>query len=220
MKEQILYMGLFLISFFGIIGLCELIFYKFRFNAEWTRKLAHISGTLPCLSFPYLFQSHWYVLFIAFIFFIVLFFSYKTGKYKSIHSVNRKTTGSFVLPISVYLLFLNYHWTMNLKLFILPLLIIAISDPLAGLAGNFVKYKNSEIVIHGFNFRKTYIGSTLFFISTLILTIVVLICFGHSGSNILIFGIIYSFLITIVELISRRGFDNISVPLVSVLMLL
>ena len=69
-------------------------------------KFAHFTATLSTITFPYLFNDHWYVLVLASIFFIVLFISRHGTQLKSIHDIDRKSAGSYLLPLSIYLTFL------------------------------------------------------------------------------------------------------------------
>lgn len=220
MIQQILYTIFYLLAFYGIIRLSEFIYKRYKLHAELTRKLAHFLGSLLSLSFPYLFDSHWYVLFIAVAFFLFFYITNNKGIYPSIHLVKRKSAGSFILPISIYFLFAFYIWTENPIFYILPLVILAVSDPLAGLAGNLIKTKNKEIVIFKYELRKTYVGSLFFFISTFLITIILLLYFDYQTTNRMIFALYYALVITFVEMLSKRGYDNITVPIASVLFLL
>lgn len=216
---QLLYTVLFLAGFWGIINLSELLYSKFNVDAEITRKTAHVLAALSSLSFLLLFQSHWYVLIIAVVFFLVLFIAKQKDNYKSINSVNRATSGAYILPVSIYLLYLAFELTNDMVYFILPVLIVGISDPLAGLAGWNSNKKVKQIKLWGYNLQKTYLGSMLFFLATLILTILVFYNFNFELQNILVFGFYFAFVTTIVEMFSKRGLDNITVPLSTVILL-
>lgn len=212
MTDQFIYTILYLAGFLGIIQLSELLYHKFKVDVEITRKIAHVLGCLSSLSFLLLFHSHWYVLVVTGTFFLLLLFSKRNGIYNSIDLVERKSIGSFILPLSVYLLFLISESTGDKLYFILPVLILGISDPLAGLAGT--SYKEAkQINILVFKFQKTYIGSFAFFVTTLVLTSSTFYVFNLSGQNILISGLYFAVVVTFVEIISNRGLDNLTVPL-------
>lgn len=215
---QLLYIIIFLTGFMGIIQLSELLYLKFKVNSEITRKIAHILGSLSSLSFLLLFKSHWYVLIIACAFFLLLLISKRKGIYKSIDLVERETIGSFMLPVSIYLLYLIFELTNNKLYFVLPVLILGISDPLAGLVG--ISNKGAkQIHILAYNFQKTYLGSLSFLFVTLMLTILTFYFFNFSSQNILLLGLFFAFVTTIVEMLSKRGLDNLTVPLVTALLI-
>lgn len=220
MIQQIIYTILYLLAFYGIIRVCEFIYKRLKINAELTRKLAHILGSLLCLSFPFLLNNHWSVMIIAITFCLFFYVTHNKGIYPSIHLVKRKSAGSFILPVSIYLLFAIYIWTKNPILYLLPLLILAISDPLAGLAGNLIKTNNKEIIILKYELRKTYVGSLFFFISTFLLTIIFVSIFEYPVASRWFFAFYYALIITLVEMLSKRGYDNLTVPIASVLFLL
>lgn len=206
-------------GFWGIMNLSELLYRKFNVDAEITRKIAHVLAALSSMSFLLLFQSHWYVLIIAVVFFLVLFIAKQKDIYKSINSVKRTTSGVYIMPVSIYLLYLVYELTNDKVYFVLPLLIVGISDPLAGLAGLRSNNKAKEIELWGYNFQKTYLGSAFFFLSTFVLTVLVFYNFNFALQNIILLGLYFASITTLVEMVSKGGLDNITVPMVTVILL-
>jgi phytol kinase len=218
MNDQLIYTIIYLIGFFCIIQLCEFIYYKFNVSPEITRKIAHVLGSLSSLSFLLLFASHWYVLIIGVTFFLLLFISKRNGIYSSIDLVERKSIGSHILPISIYIIFLFSQLANDKLYFVLPVLILGISDPMAGLVGK--SYKNAkQIKIVSLIFQKTYIGSFTFFVSTFVLTILINNVFSFLDGNILFLGFYFAFTLTFIEIISNKGLDNLTVPLFASLLI-
>jgi phytol kinase len=215
---QLFYIIIYLVGFYLIIQLSELIYHKYHLNPEITRKLAHILGSLTSLSFLLLFNSHWYILIISVTFFLLLFNSKRKGIYSSIDLVERNSMGSYLLPISIYLTFLISDLANDNLYFVLPVLILGICDPLAGFVGTNNK-KARNIKIFSMNFQKTYIGSLTFFISTFVLTISTYIFFNYLDrvygldESILFLGLYFAFPLTFIEILSSRGLDNLTVPL-------
>ena len=218
MNTQVVYTVLFLAGFWIIIQLSEFLFYTFKVKAEITRKIAHILGSLSSLGFPFIFQSHWYVLFICIVFFLLLLYSKQKGVYNSIDFIQRDSSGSFLLPIAIYLLYFFYETTQDRMSFILPVLILGISDPLAGLVGTGFKHA-IKIKVFTLVLQKTYIGSFTFFISTFILTVSTFIFFDFSSSTFLFSGFYIAIALTLVEIFSGRGWDNLTIPLFAFLLL-
>src|SRR5690625_4463892 len=54
-------------------------------KGEYSRKFAHITATLATLPFPYIIPSHWYILALALIFFVVLYLDRKSTRLNSSH---------------------------------------------------------------------------------------------------------------------------------------
>jgi len=219
MVNQILYTIGFVSAFFGIIKFCEMLYKTYGVNPEITRKIAHILASLSTLSFVYLFDSHWYVLLMAIIFFNVLFWGRKLKLFDSIENVNRQTAGSYLLPVSIYLLFYIAEIQQQNLYFILPLLVLGISDPLAGSYTIVFSKKLSFVKFGGVYLQKTYEGSFIFFISTFLIVFSIFAYSNIPTANSFFYSIIFAFIITITELISSKGLDNLTIPLVSLVLL-
>ena len=165
MKSQLAVAIIYLIAISLLLIFNELIYRRLGLKGEITRKFAHFTATLSTVTFPYLFTNHLYVLVLAFIFFVLLFISRNGTQLKSIHGIERKSIGSYLLPLSIYLTFLISSLTGNKFMYILPIMVLAICDPVAGILGINLKKNNHEIKIFGINTGKTVLGSGSFFVS-------------------------------------------------------
>jgi len=101
---QILYAVLLIIGFGGIIILVEILYRRFYVNQEYTRKLAHSLASFASLIFLLKIFSSWLVLFVALLFSFLLLTGRKNDYFKSIDSIDRKTIGSIILPISIFVI--------------------------------------------------------------------------------------------------------------------
>lgn len=170
----------YVLSFIFLVGIGlllvfnELIYRRLNLKGEKTRKFAHFTATLSTITFPYLFDSHWYVFVLATVFFIILFVSRNGSQLKSIHDIDRRSVGSYPLPLSIYLTFLISQLIGNKFMFILPMLILAICDPIAGILGINLKNYNHRIRILGYKTKKTVLGSGSFLVSCFIISIIAL----------------------------------------------
>ena len=204
MNIELIYCFLFFLCFVLILVFCEIL-YKKGLPVEYTRKIAHSLSTLLCLSVPFCFSSYWYALLFVVGAVLILAIGRKKQRLKSIHAVGRKTYGAYLLPVSIgitYYLSLLLH---NNLFFVLPVVILAISDSLACCFGQICK---SKVLKSG----KTLIGTLAFFLSTLVICTVILF---HQSIGIkmaaIAFGI--SLIVTVVELMSPNGSDNLTIPL-------
>jgi len=211
---------IFLMAFLLLLTFNELVYRRLGLKGEITRKFAHFSATLSTITFPYLFDDHWYVLALAVIFFILLFVSRNQAYLRSIHGIERVSIGSYLLPVAIYLTFLVSHLLNDRFLFILPILILAICDPVAGILGINLQQYNHKIRIFKWKLQKTWLGSLSFFISCFIISIIALY-FNQLelGLKTLLTALIISFVSTIAELLSWKGTDNLLIPM-SVLIIL
>jgi phytol kinase len=220
MENQIALTFIYLIALVFLLVFTELIYKRLSLKGEVTRKIAHFTGTLSTITFPYIYSSHWYVFILAVFFFVLLFVSKRGTSLRSIHDITRKSFGSYLLPVSIYLTFLVSYKAGNKFYFILPILILAISDPAAGLLGLNIKQYNHKIKIFGNQLQKTTLGSASFLISSFFISIIA-IYFHRMSLDLTTFWLALTIAVTgtIVELFSWRGTDNLFVPL-SVLIIL
>jgi len=204
MSIQLLFGFLFFLSFAFILVLCEFL-YKKGVQVEHTRKIAHSLSTLLCLSVPVCFSSNWYALLFVIGSFLILYIGKRNYFLKSIHSVKRKTYGAFLLPISIGIAYYVFVWQQDNMFFILPILILAISDPLACYFGT--TYKSKVLISN-----KTAIGTIVFFLTTLIICMTILL---QQSAELKFIGIALgiSVVVSAIELISPNGSDNLTIPL-------
>lgn len=221
MGNQIVLMVIFLVAISLLLVFNELVYRRLGLKGEFTRKFAHFTATLSTLTFPYLFTSHWYVLILAVFFFVLLFISRNGTQLKSIHDIDRKSLGSYMLPLAIYLAFLIAEKTGNRFLFILPILILAISDPMAGILGINIKNYNHNIQILGYKSKKTWLGSGSFFLTSFILSLIALY-FNRMAFDLKTFylSLCIALVSTTAEFLSWWGLDNLFIPLSVVLVLL
>ena len=131
---------------------------------------------------------------------------------KSIHSVKRKTYGAFLLPVSIGIAYYVSVWQKDNIFFILPVFILAISDPLAYYFGTAYKSKVLKS-------DKTVIGTLIFFLSALIICTTVLL-HQSAGFKSLGIALCISVIVSGIELISPNGSDNLTIPLSVILLLM
>ncbi len=220
MDNQIGLAVIFLIAFLLLLTFNEIVYRRLGLKGEITRKFAHFTATLSTITFPYLFNDHWYVLALAIIFFVLLFISRNTTHLKSIHDINRISIGSYLLPVSIYLTFLVSNLMNDKFLFILPMLVLAICDPVAGILGISLKEYNHKIRILKLRLDKTWLGSFSFFVSCFIVSFIALY-FHLMTFDLKIFwlSLIISVTGTFAEMFSWKGSDNLFIPM-SVLLIL
>ncbi|MFW6371787.1 MAG: phosphatidate cytidylyltransferase, partial [Bacteroidota bacterium] len=220
MGNQLALTFIFLVAIISLLVFTELIYRRLGLKGEVTRKIAHFTATLSTITFPYLFNDHWYVLALAAFFFIVLFVSRHGTQLKSIHDITRKSVGSYLLPIAIYLTFyISYKMNSSFH-FILPILILAISDPAAGIMGINMKIYNHRIRLFGHTLNKTILGSATFFVSSFMISVIALY-FNRVVFDLKTFWLALGIALvsTLVEMFSWKGSDNLFIPLSVILML-
>jgi len=207
---------IFSLAFVLIFVINELIYRIFGVTAEYTRKSVHVFSGLLTLLLPFFFENHFPVLILTVEFVLMLIISIKFNFFKCINNVSRKTYGSFLFPVSVYLTFFFSIEFEDNALFYIPILILSLSDPLAAISGKISK-RNNNIVK---NDAKTVTGSLFFGFSAFIISLIMINYFYEIDLvYILILSLIISILSAIVERKSNMGTDNLTIPVVVLLIL-
>lgn len=211
MNNELINVGILAFLFLVLFAIAEIGYHVLKIKPEWTRKFVHLGTGLLALLFPVMLKNQWYVLLLCFSFFILLKLSLKFNFLKSINDVPRKSFGSVAFPVSVYGCYLAFcFFERQYFYFYLPILILAICDPIAALVGkhspgNKIKFREKG---------KTLIGSLAFFVTALIISFVLIIAFkNYEGTlNIVVYSILIALVATIAEAFSSKGWDNITIP--------
>jgi phytol kinase len=221
MGDQILLAIIFLIGFNLLLVFSELIYRRLRLKGEITRKFVHFTATLSTIPFPYLFDNIWVVLSLAVYFFVLLSLSHQRKQLRSIHDIDRPSIGTYLLPVALYLVFLlSLHYESKF-FFILPILILAICDPIAGILGINLQNYNHQIKFFNRKLKKTWLGSGSFLVFSFIISIIALYFYRMVfDAKTFWLGLAIAVVSTLAELISWRGSDNLIIPLSVLLMLI
>ncbi len=214
MNNTIVYSIIYFLAISTLLGFNEIIYRIKKVKGEYTRKVAHIIAVMATLPLPYIFKNHLYILILALIFFTVLYISQNSKKLNSIHDINRKSVGSYLLPLSIYTTFCISAYAGTKLIYLLPMLILGISDPIAALVGMNVKKHNKPFPVVGRFLNKSIMGSLGFFASSFIISCLGLYVY-FNGFSVSIIGISFAIAIagTLGELFSWNGTDNLTIPL-------
>jgi phytol kinase len=199
------------LAFLALFGLAEALYHYFKVKAELTRKLVHLGTGLLTLLFPVLLDDHWLVLLLCASFAVILLLSLRFNFLKSINAIDRVSAGSICYPVAVYLCYLGYdHYNGQYVYFYLPILALAICDPIAALTGK--KWPVGKYRVGKDN--KTMMGSTMFFISCFLLSLGILLLNNEVFDiEMVLISAIIGMVCAVVEALTPRGFDNLSIPL-------
>jgi len=202
------------LCFLSLFGLGELMYHKFKVRAEFTRKLIHFGTGILTLLFPILLTSHWWVLFLCSSFAVLLIASMKFNFLKSINAIDRVSIGSILYPVSVYSCYLTFdYYGYQYVYFYLPILLLAICDPLAALFGKKWPVGKYSLGKHS----KTLMGSSAFMCSAFILIIGFQVISDSqwypTSLGLFASALIVAFISTLAEALSGKGIDNLTIPL-------
>lgn len=206
-------------AFLLLFAFAELLYHRFKIKVEWTRKLVHFGTGLLTLLFPLMLDNHWLVLLLCVSFAAILMISLKWKLLPSINAIDRQSHGSISYPAAVFVCYCFYEWYREQSFcresgflaFYIPILILAICDPMAALCGKrwpYGKYKNGKEY-------KSILGSSVFFLSAFLLSLT-LFSLTNSAANSVLQLSLASFCLALItclaEGVSRKGLDNLLIP--------
>lgn len=206
--NDLLWMGVITFGLLVVLTAAELIKKYTKLNPEIPRKTVHLFSGLLALPMPYIFQSIFPVLILTGGFLIVLVISARTKMLSSIHGVERVSAGAFLYPLILFLLFLLSK--EQPLFFVIPVLILLLSDSLAAIVGKY--YGQMKYTVSGGG--RTLEGSSVFFIVTFIAVhIILLLSNVTTRVDSLLIAVLIAILVTGIEAISYGGWDNMFVPI-------
>ncbi|MCU0428770.1 MAG: hypothetical protein MUF42_02250 [Cytophagaceae bacterium] len=202
--------------FLGLFSTSELLYRRYSWAAESTRKLVHIGTGLLTMLFPIWLQTTWQVGLLCGSFLIILLASQPLGLLPSINNINRKSRGSLYYPVIVFMMFELFLWKKSLSAegayihFYLPILVMALCDPLAAYVGRRWPIKKT----HPNGDEKSWGGSIAFAIGASLLSAVLLgATQDHSMWNLVLVSMLIGVCCSIAEAFSKAGADNFFIPL-------
>ncbi len=204
-------------AFLVLFASAELMYHKFGVKAEVTRKYVHLLTGLLTMFFPPMLDNHWFVLALCGSFLGILIGSMILNLLPSINAVDRVTRGSLLYPVVVYGCFLAFNYYGQFVFYYIPILILAICDPVAALMGK--RWPISPYKIFGTT--KTMMGSTSFFIVAVIASFVLFVGIDEAPIfEAIVLSIGIALVTTIAEAATGKGYDNISIPASAMALLL
>lgn len=184
---------------------------------EASRKFIHIMLGNWWFIAMYFFTNVWFAIFVPITFVIINYISYKRDLIKVMEREEQDGLGTVYYAITLLILaILSFGIYQKPILGLIPTLIMAYGDGLAAVIGKLVKSKTYHIG----ETTKSIAGSITMFIISMILIVLYFLYMGTPFINTLQIAVIMSFAVTIIEAVSTKGIDNISVPISVLIMML
>jgi phytol kinase len=188
--------------FIALFTIIEVAARKMPLSIEVSRKMAHILAGISAALLP-LILSFMSIVVLALLFLMVMLVSRKRKIFRSIHDVERQSYGELFFPLAIAITALFFPDTAT---YMFGILVMAIGDGLAGLLG--FRYGKKRYTLR--KAHKSYLGSTIFFIASVLIGFI----FLHSFMIVII-----ALMLTCIEAVSIRGFDNLLLPPVAALLM-
>ena len=217
MNQHIINAGLFSLAMGGLFTAAEYLYHKLKVRAELTRKFVHVGAGLLCILLPLIITDPLLILVLAGSFLLVLLLSMKLQFLPSVNAINRDSQGSIVYPMVILICFLLYYHSHQYVYYYIPILIMALCDPLAALVGQ--KWPIGPYTFFGES--RTLIGSCAFFIGAIGMSLLLFCLFEglpltrHIGN-----AIVLALVATLTEAFTIKGYDNLAIPLALVFTLM
>jgi len=202
----LIFSGIFLLLFV----IAEAAYHLLKIDVGYTRKFVHIMTGVIVMYFPIYFKKPIDLLIICISFFLILTLSKRVGLLKSINAIKRKSSGSTLYPLVVIICYLIQYRQGSYIYFFVPILILALADPMAEFAGKKFQYKPYSI----FKNSKTVSGSIGFMLVAFLTGLIGLYYFADVSIVIMIScAFLIALFTTLGEAVSIKGFDNLVIPL-------
>ncbi len=185
----------------------------------WVRKLAHACTSLLALSYPYVLREGWAVATMCGIILahlaVIRAWPPANDKFGVIlGGLERDSWGDLFLPVAIGATY--FLSGGQVILYSVPVLILGLADPIAALVGS----RFGRLRYPTFEGTKSIEGSAAFCLVAVVCATLVLSSFSETG-RLRAFGVSAALgvAVTLVEWITWRGIDNLTVPLASWLVL-
>ena len=186
------------LGFLSLLFAIEYLTRLKKYPKEITRRIAHMLSGIFGAIMGITLEPWVFITFVLF-FLLIISVSYVRKFFSSIHGVKRRTFGEIFLPMGILAAFLISGGETTT--YLVSVLILSISDPIAGFLGDLQFDK------------KRILGSSSFFLCSLL----ILFLFLRSQPFSLL--ILQALLVTLVERISKHGTDNLFIPISTSLLL-
>jgi len=206
------------LSVFGLL-MAVLVLVRRRWNVhpEVPRKCAHVVMGLLLLALPWLFDSMLPATVLAVLSIVSLLLlrwaackNCEVGRILHWSAQRRRSIGDLSFPVAILTLF--YLARAEPLLYCLPILYLTLSDSIACFVG--MRYSTSKPG------AKSMEGSLAFLLTTFLLTLVGMLAYsGAAPASAVLIALIAASTLTVVEAISFKGLDNLTVPLAGYLVL-
>ncbi|HHS13346.1 MAG TPA: DUF92 domain-containing protein [bacterium] len=207
--------GLFLTGILLFIGIAEKTRLVLKWSPEINRKLVHIlTGVLIFFS-PCFFESNRPLVWMAVLFIILDFWAVKTRRLPGMHGTRHRSYGTVFYPLS-FLILVVLCWPDYQSVLVVSMAVMAFCDAAAAVIGENIHNPHEYRLCRD---TKSLEGSAVMGLSTLIVVSLLLPAAGKMDQLSIGLGTavriaaVTAVMATVLEALSSRGSDNLSVPL-------
>jgi len=209
------------VGIFILIIISEVVRKKLDWSQEATRKIVHISVGLLLLLTPMLLETSLPLVVISVFFTIFNFVALKKNLLRGIH-IDRHNLGTVYYAFSFLILVLLF-WTDFKIIIIAAMMVMAVGDAAAAIVGHNIRTPHAYHLIRDLKSREG--SATMFLVSAVAIFMTFLLyppnlaTSNHHIFYLLLFSLMTATVATAAEALGDRGNDNLSVPLLTALVL-
>ena len=206
-------------TYIALVIFCAKIFEKK--DREISRKFIHIMLGNWWIIAMYFFDNVWFAIIGPSVFVVINYLSYKKDLIKVMERDNQDGFGTVYYALSLLILaIVSFGITKNPLLGLVPTFVMAYGDGLAAIIGK--KFKSKKYKLS--DTKKSFAGSLTMFLITFIL-IGTYLFFIHTdvffaSTHWLLISAMMAFVITGIEAVSGKGWDNLTVPISTLILLI
>jgi len=206
-------------AYIALVIVCAKLFEKKE--KEISRKFIHIMLGNWWIIAMFFFDNVWFASFGPALFVIINYLSYKKDLIKVMEREEQDGFGTVYYALSLLILtILSFGIYKNPSLGLIPTLVMAYGDGFAAIIGKKTKSKKYKLS----DTKKSFAGSLTMFIISFVLIGGYLAFVNNSvfwsNSHWSLISAMMAFVVTAVEAFSGKGWDNITVPISTVLLLI
>jgi len=220
MNNNIKYYILYAVLYGLILIIGEGLYRILKLKPEWSRNFSHLAVGIISLPYPWLFSSHWWVLLLAIQSSLILYITRARKLMPSHHKTAGRSLGSYLFFASMYLCYLVSFYLHRPHYFVIPILVLSVSDVSAAIIGRHFGRKPTGFLKQLYAEGKTFAGTLAFFLSAIA---VLTVAYYYYLQTDMIFAIGLAFLISmataITEAKSSNGYDNFFVPAITLIIM-
>ncbi len=185
-----------------------------RLSVEFTRKFVHVAVGMIAFPLVLLFRD-WYLAIIPpLVFILVNYLSYRRQIFRGMETGEKNQLGTVYFPISFSIL-IPLLWSQP-ALLVASLMPLTWGDAFAAIVGK----RWGAHSYRAFGQTRSFEGSLAMFAFSFVATTLALVAFGQPVTSSLTWGLLTAVAATVVEAFSPWGIDNLTVPLISALVLI
>lgn len=188
---------------------------------EASRKFIHIMLGNWWIIAMYFFTNVWFAVFVPTTFVVINYLSYKKDLIKVMERDEQDGLGTVYYAVALLILaIVSFGIFKKPSLGLVPTLVMAYGDGLAAIIGKKIKSKKYKLS----DTKKSFAGSaTMFMVSTLLIGGYLAFNYGTTfwmGTHWPVVSILAGFAVTALEAVSGKGWDNITVPIATLALLI